>query len=172
MQRVPFSEGWAINRAPGWPVFDDDDDEESVTFYSAPASPDPSSGNTSTYEITASGIVSESSSIPTSGLPTPPPSAGPPIPIGNLIRAAAQRLQENAPDAAPSATPPQSPLRRSQRLAERARLQEESRRAEEDAAARAPVARQEAAAAAAARASPHRGPQRVAKMSTGGVRKQ
>ena len=168
MQRVPFSEGWAINRAPGWPVFDDDDDEESVTFYSAPALPDPSSGNTSTYEITASGIVSESSSIPTSGLPTPPPSAGPPIPIGNLIRAAAQRLQE---DAAPNATPPQSPLRRSQRLAERARLQEESRRAEEDAAARAQAARQEAAAAAAARASPRRGPQRVAKMSTGGVRK-
>ena len=170
MQRIPFNEGWAIAREPGWPVFDDDDDE--VTFHSSPASPDPSSGNTSVYEITASGVISETSSVPTSGLPTPPPSAGPPIPIATLIRAAAQRLQEAAPDAAPNATPPPSPLRRSERLAERARLQEEKRRAEEEAAARAQAAREEAAAAAAARARPRRGPQRVAKMSTGGVRKQ
>ena len=165
MQRIPFNEGWAIAREPGWPVFDDE-----VTFHSSPASPDPSSGNTSTYEITASGVVSETSSIPTSGLPTPPPSAGPPIPIATLIRAAAQRLQEDASDAAPNATPPPSPLRRSERLAARARLQEEERRAEEEAAARTQAARQEEAAAA--RARPRRGPQRVAKMSTGGIRKQ
>ena len=172
MQRIPFSEGWAVTREPGLPVPDDEDDD--VFFEESPASPDPSPTATSVYEITASDVVSESSSIPTSGLPTPPPSAGPPVPIDVLIRAAAQRLQgavpaaaaeaapvadpvvapdaaqgaaqDDAPDAdhAAVATPPPTPLRRSAQLAERAH----------------------------ARACPRRGPQRVAKMSTGGVRKQ
>ena len=164
MQRIPFSNGWALVQDPGWPAPDDDDDY--VSFEEPPASPDPSTGNTSCYEIT--------SSVETSGLPTPPPSAGPPIPIDALIRAAAQRLKEAAPeaaapdaafDAAPApahadadaapdaaiATPPTTPLRRSARLAERARRVKEEE---------APVHPQ-----------PRRGPQRVAKMSTGGVRK-
>ena len=193
MQRIPFAEGWAIAQEPGLPVPIDEDDE--IIFEEAPASPDPSSTATSVYEITASNVISESSSVPTSGLPTPPPTDGPPLPIDELIRKAAQRLQEAAPAAAPeaapeaapkatpeaapeatpeaapeaahdaapeaaldagptaahaaAATPPPSPLRRSARLAERARVGEE----------------------AAARACPRRGPQRVAKMSTGGVRK-
>ena len=194
MQRIPFSEGWAVTREPGLPVPDDEDDD--VFFEESPASPDPSSAATSVYEITASGVVSESSSIPTSGLPTPPPSAGPPVPIDVLVRKAAERLQEAAPIAAPDAgpdapnadpdapgaapdapdavpeaaedaapasdraaiaTPPSTPLRRSARLAERAQRGEEV-------AARA---RQEEAVA---HACPRRGPQRVAKMSTGGVR--
>ena len=192
MQRIPFSEGWAIAQEPGLPDPDDEDDD--VFFEESPASPDPSSAATSVYEITASDVVSESSSIPTSGLPTPPPSAGPPVPIDVLVRKAAQRLQEAAPVAAPDAvpdtpnaaldapdavpdapgaapvaaqdsdraavaTPPTTPIRRSARLAERAHC-------EEEAAARA---RQEEEAAARARL--RRGPQRVAKMSTGGVRK-
>ena len=166
MQRIPFSSGWALARDPGLPVPDDDDDY--VSFEESPASPDPSTGNTSCYEIT--------SSVATSGLPTPPPSAGPPVPIDELVRAAARRLQEATPEAAapdaafdadpdpahaaahaaPSAdraavaTPPTTPLRRSARLAERAR------REEEEEAPRPPL---------------RRGPQRVAKMSTGGVRK-
>ena len=166
MQRVPFSNGWAFVQIPGWPAPDDDDSY--VSFEEAPASPDPSTGDTSCYEIT--------SSVETSGLPTPPPSAGPPIPIDALIRAAAQRLQEDQPEAAAPdaafdadpdpahaaahaapgadqaavATPPTTPLRRSARLAERAR------REEEEEAPRPPL---------------RRGPQRVAKMSTGGVRK-
>ena len=90
MQRVPFSNGWAFVQNPGWPAPDDDD--SSIHFEEAPASPDPSTGDTSCYEIT--------SSVETSGLPTPPPSAGPPIPIDALIRAAALRLQEAAPEAA------------------------------------------------------------------------
>ena len=77
MQRIPFSEGWATLEQPGLPV--PDDEEEEVVFEESPASPDPSSAATSVYEITASGIVSESSSVPTSGLPMPPPSAGPPV---------------------------------------------------------------------------------------------
>ena len=185
MQRIPFSEGWAVTREPGLPVPDDEDDD--VFFEESPASPDPSSAATSVYEITASGVVSESSSIPTSGLPTPPPSAGPPVPIDVLVRKAAARLQEAAPiadpdavpeaaeDAAPAsdraaiATPPSTPLRRSARLAERARR-------EEEAAARARQEREEEVAAralleeAVAHPRPRRGPQRVAKMSTGGVR--
>ena len=171
MQRIPFSNGWALVQDPGWPAPDDDDDY--VSFEEPPASPDPSTGETSCYEIT--------SSVETSGLPTPPPSAGPPIPIDALIRAAAQRLQEDQPeaaapdaafDAAPApahadadaapdtdraaiATPPATPLRRSARLAERAR-----RLQEEEAPVRPPVHPQ-----------PRRGPQRVAKMSTGGVKR-
>ena len=167
MQRIPFSNGWSFAQEPGWPVPDDDDSY--VSFEEPPASPDPSTGDTSCYEIT--------SSVETSGLPTPPPSAGPPVPIDALIRAAALRLQEAAPeaaapdaalDAAPApaqdahagpdaaraaiATPPPTPLRRSARLAERAR------RAQEEEASVDP--------------QPRRGPQRVAKMSTGGIRKQ
>ena len=99
MQKVPFSNGWAFVQDPGWPAPDDDDSY--VSFEEAPASPDPSTGDTSCYEIT--------SSVETSGLPTPPPPAGPPIPI---------QIEEASVD-------PQ----------------------------------------------PRRGPQRVAKMSTGGVKK-
>ena len=146
----------------------DDEDDDYVSFRESPVSPNPSSGDTSCYEIT--------SSIATSGLPTPPPSAGPPVPIDELIRAAARRLQGAAPeaaapdaafDAAPDpaqaaahadpdaaqaavATPPTTPLRRSARLAERARRTEEE---------------------TTVRPQPRRGPQRVAKMSTGGVRR-
>ena len=90
MQRIPFSNGWALVQDPGWPAPDDDGDY--VSSEEPPASPDPSTGNTSCYEIT--------SSVETSGLPTPPPSAGPPIPIDALIRAAAQRLKEDSPEAA------------------------------------------------------------------------
>ena len=208
MQRIPFSEGWAIAQEPGLPDPDDEDDD--VFFEESPASPDPSSAATSVYEITASDVVSESSSIPTSGLPTPPPSAGPPVPIDVLVRTAAQRLQEAAPVAAPDAvpdtpnaaldapdavpdapgaapdapgaapdapdtvpeaavdaapasdraaivTPPSTPLRRSARLAERAQRGEE-------------VAARARPEEAVAHPRPRRGPQRVAKMSTGGVR--
>ena len=157
MQRSTFQEGWAFAR--------EEDDDSSVEFSEPPASPDPSTGNTSVYVITPS--------VETPGPPTPPPSAGPPIPIDALIRAAAQRLQEAAapaaavdadpdpahvaahaaPDAARAAvaTPPTTPLRRSARLAERARRAQ----AEE----------------ASVNPQPRRGPQRVAKMSTGGVKK-
>ena len=85
MQRIPFAGGWAITQEPGLPVPDDEDDD--IIFEESPASPDPSSPATSCYEITASGVVSESSSIPTSGLPTPPPTVAPPVPIAALIRA-------------------------------------------------------------------------------------
>ena len=193
MQRLPFQDGWAFARDPGLPIPVEEDGDDFVLFEEPPASPDPSSAATSVYEITASGVVSESSSIPTSGLPTPPPSAGPPVPIDVLIRKAAERLQEAAPIAAPDAgpdapdadpdapgaapyapdavpeaaedaapasdraaivTPPSTPLRRSARLAERAQREAE----------------------VAARAHPveavvHPRPRRVAKMSTGGVRK-
>ena len=162
MQRIPFQQGWAFAREPGLPVFEDDD--SSITFSEPPASPDPSTGNTSVYAITPS--------VETPGPPTPPPSADPHLHVGDLIRAAASRLQGAAPaaavDAAPNAapeaaaqdaaaTPPATPLRRSARIAARARPVEETpvRPAEE-----APVHPQ-----------PRRGPQRVAKMSTGGVRK-
>ena len=164
MQRIPFQHGWAFAREPGLPVPIEDDDTSSVEFEEPPASPDPSSGDTSVYAITPS--------IETPGPPTPPPSADPHRQIDDLIRAAAQRLQGAAPaaavDAAPNAapeaaaqdaaaTPPATPLRRSARIAARARPVEETpvRPAEE-----APVHPQ-----------PRRGPQRVAKMSTGGVRK-
>ena len=195
MQRLPFQDGWAFARDPGLPIPVEEDGDDFVLFEEPPASPDPSSAATSVYEITASGVVSESSSIPTSGLPTPPPSAGPPVPIDVLIRKAAERLQEAAPIAAPDAgpdapdadpdapgaapyapdavpeaaedaapasdraaiaTPPSTPLRRSARLAERAQRGEEV-------AARARLE-------AVAHPRPRRGPQRVAKMSTGGVR--
>ena len=130
MQRIPFSDGWAFSQEPGLPV--EEDDDSSIVFEESPASPDPSSGATSVYLITPS--------IETPGPPTPPPSADPHRPIDALIRAAAQRLQEAAPaaavDAAPSAapdaavaarasTPPPTPLRRSARIAARARLEEE-----------------------------------------------
>ena len=155
MQRLPFQDGWALTREPGLPVPVEEDDSSFILFEEPPASPGPSSGDTSVYTITPS--------IATPGPPTPPPSAGPPIHIDALIRAAAQRLQgaapvaavDAAPDAAPDAahaavaTPPTTPLRRSARLAERARRNEE----------------------AAPRPPPRRGPQRVAKMSTGGIRK-
>ena len=155
MQRIPFSNGWAFAREPGLPVFEDDDDS-SINFSEPPASPDPSTGNTSVYVITPS--------IETPGPPTPPPSADPHLQVGDLIRAAAARLQGAAPaaavDAAPNAapeaavaaqatTPPTTPLRRSARIAARARVEEE----------------------AAPRSPPRRNPQRVAKMSTGGVKK-
>ena len=142
MQRIPFQQGWAFAREPGLPVFEDDD--SSITFSEPPASPDPSTGNTSVYVITPS--------VETPGPPTPPPSADPHLQIGDLIRAAAQRLQGAAPSAAPedaAATPPTTPLRRSARIAARARPVEE-----------APV-----------QPPPRRGPQRVAKMSTGGIKK-
>ena len=84
MQRIPFTEGWAITQEPGLPVPDDKEDD--VIFEESPASPDPSSTATSVYEITASNVVSESSSIPTSGLPTPPPTVDPPVPIAALQR--------------------------------------------------------------------------------------
>ena len=161
MQRIPFQQGWAFAREPGLPVFEDDD--SSITFSEPPASPDPSTGNTSVYAITPS--------VETPGPPTPPPSADPHLQVGDLIRAAAARLQEAAPaaavDAAPNAaleepaaaqdaaaTPPTTPLRRSARIAARARASEETRVVEE-----------------APRPPPRRGPQRVAKMSTGGVSK-
>ena len=165
MQRIPFQRGWAFAREPGLPVpIEDDDSSSTVEFEEPPASPDPSSGDTSVYAITPS--------IETPGPPTPPPSADPHLHVGDLIRAAAQRLQGAAPaaavDAAPNAapeaaattasTPPATPLRRSARIPARARQIEEApvRPAEE-----APVHPQ-----------PRRGPQRVAKMSTGGVPKQ
>ena len=164
MQRIPFQRGWAFAREPGLPIEEDDDSSSTVEFEEAPASPDPSSGDTSVYAITPS--------IETPGPPTPPPSADPHLHIGDLVRAAVQRLQEAAPaaavDAAPNAapeaaattasTPPATPLRRSARIAARAHPIEEApvRPAEE-----APV-----------QPLPRRGPQRVAKMSTGGVRKQ
>ena len=66
MQRIPFNKGWAYTQEPGLPVADDDDDE--IVFEESPASPDPSSADTLCYEITASGVVSESSSIPMRGL--------------------------------------------------------------------------------------------------------
>ena len=158
MQRIPFQQGWAFAREPGLPVFEDDD--SSITFSEPPASPDPSTGNTSVYVITPS--------VETPGPPTPPPSADPYLHVGDLIRAAAARLQgaapaaavDAAPDAAPeepaaaqdaAATPPTTPLRRSARIAARARAH-----LEEEAAPRPP---------------PRRGPQRVAKMSTGGVKR-
>ena len=162
MQRLPFQEGWAFARDPGLPIPVEEDDDSSVEFSEPPASPDPSSGDTSVYEITPS--------VETPGPPTPPPSADPHRPIDALIRAAAQRLQEAAPaaavDAAPSAapdaavaarasTPPLTPLHRSARIAARARLEEEEARPAEE----------------APRPPPRRGPQRVAKMSTGGVSK-
>ena len=162
MQRIPFTDGWAFSREPGLPVPVEEDDDSSIVFEESPASPDPSSGDTSVYQITPS--------IETPGPPTPPPSADPHRPIDALIRAAAQRLQEAAPaaavDAAPSAapdaavaarasTPPPTPLRRSARIAARARLEEEEARPVEE----------------APRPPPRRGPQRVAKMSTGGVSK-
>ena len=72
MQRIPFcAGGWTLERDPGLPAPDDKEDE--VIFGEPPASPDPSSPATSCYEIAASNVVSESSSIPTSGLPTLPP---------------------------------------------------------------------------------------------------
>ena len=108
MQRIPYQEGWAFTQEPRWPVPDEEEDDD-VVFQSSPASPDPSSGATSVYEITASGIVSESSSVPTSGLPTPPPTADPPIPIDVLIRTAAQRLQGAAPEAVQEAAPVAAP---------------------------------------------------------------
>ena len=162
MQRIPFTDGWAFSREPGLPVPIEDDDDSSIVFEDAPASPDPSSGDTSVYQITPS--------IETPGPPTPPPSADPNRPIDELIRAAAQRLQADpaaAVDAAPSAapdaavadrasTPPPTPLRRSARVAARARLEVEKAQPEEE----------------APRPPPRRGPQRVAKMSTGGVPKQ
>ena len=158
MQRIPFQHGWAFAREPGLPVPIEDDDTSSVEFEEPPASPDPSSGDTSVYAITPS--------IETPGPPTPPPSADPHRQIDDLIRAAAQRLQGAAPaaavDAAPNAapeaaaaaraaaaTPPTTPLRRSARIAARARPIE----------------------AAPVHPQPRRGPQRVAKMSTGGVKK-
>ena len=164
MQRIPFNGGWAFVREPGLPIPQDPDSDDSITFEEPPASPDPSSGDTSVYTITPS--------VETPGPPTPPPSADPNRPIDALIRAAAQRLQEAAPaaavdaapeaasDAAPAAvvTPPSTPLRRSARLAERAQR-------EGGVAARArPVE-------AVAHPRPRRGPPRVAKMSTGGVPK-
>ena len=167
MQRIPFQSGWAFAREPGLPVpIEDDDSSSTVEFEEAPASPDPSSGDTSVYAITPS--------VETPGPPTPPPSADPHLHVGDLIRAAAQRLQGAAPaaavapNAAPEAaaadpeaavaTPPTTPLRRSARLAARAHREAETARArqEEEAAPRQP---------------PRRGPQRVAKMSTGGVRR-
>ena len=166
-RRIPFNDGWAFAREPGLPVEADTSSDSSIVFEEAPASPDPSSGDTSVYAITPS--------VETPGPPTPPPSADPHLHVGDLIRAAAQRLQGAAPaaavDAAPNAapeaaaatedaatTPPATPLRRSARIAARARPVEEApvRPAEE-----APVHPQ-----------PRRGPQRVAKMSTGGVPKQ
>ena len=156
MQRIPFQDGWAFTREPGLPVPVEEDDEDSITFEEPPASPDPSSGDTSVYVITPS--------VETPGPPTPPPSADPHLHVGDLIRAAAQRLQGAAPaaavDAAPNAapeaaaqdaaaTPPATPLRRSARIAARARPVEET----------------------PAHPQPRRGPQRVAKMSTGGVRR-
>ena len=152
-RRIPFNGGWAFVREPGLPVpVKEDDDNSSITFEEPPASPDPSSGDTSVYMITPS--------VETPGPPTPPPSADPHRPIDALIRAAAQRLQEAAPAAAvdaapeaavaaPEATPPTTPLRRSARIAARARVREEP----------------------APRSPPRRNPQRVAKMSTGGVKK-
>ena len=168
MQRIPFQSGWAFAREPGLPVpIEDDDSSSTVEFEEPPASPDPSSGDTSVYAITPS--------VETPGPPTPPPSADPHLHVGDLIRAAAQRLQGAAPaaavdaatNAAPGAatatedaatTPPATPLCRSARIAARARPVEEApvRPAEE-----APVHPQ-----------PRRGPQRVAKMSTGGIRRQ
>ena len=152
-RRIPFQDGWAFTREPGLPVpVEEDDDDSSITFEEPPASPDPSSGNTSVYMITPS--------VETPGPPTPPPSADPHRHIDAIIRAAAQRLQGAAPaaavDAAPNAapeaaaaaqdaaaTPPTTPLRRSARIAARARQERE--------------------------AAPR--PQRVAKMSTGGVKR-
>ena len=163
MQRIPFSSGWAFAREPGLPVPVEADSDDSITFEEPPASPDPSSGDTSVYVITPS--------IETPGPPTPPPSADPHLQIGDLIRAAAQRLQGAAPaaavDAAPNAapeaaaqdaaaTPPATPLRRSARIAARAQPVETSVHPVEE----APV-----------HPLPRRGPQRVAKMSTGGVRR-
>ena len=174
MQRIPFNGGWAFVREPGLPIPLEADSDDSIHFEEPPASPDPSSGDTSVYVITPS--------IETPGPPTPPPSADPHLHVGDLIRAAAQRLQGAAPaaavDAAPNAapeaadpeaavaTPPSTPLRRSARLAERARREEEdaARAREEEVAARALPEE------AAAHPLPRRGPQRVAKMSTGGVR--
>ena len=63
MQRIPFTEGLAHMQEPGLPVPDNEDDD--IIFEQPPASPDPSSTATSVYEITASNVVSESSSVPT-----------------------------------------------------------------------------------------------------------
>ena len=94
-RRIPFNDGWAFTREPGLPVpVGEDDDDDSITFEEPPASPDPSSGNTSVYMITPS--------VETPGPPTPPPSADPHRPIDALIRAAAQRLQDAAPAADPA----------------------------------------------------------------------
>ena len=98
MQRIPFNGGWAFVREPGLPVpVDPDSDDDSVTFEEPPASPDPSSGDTSVYAITPS--------VETPGPPTPPPSADPHLQVGDLIRAAVVRLQGAAPAAAPNAAP-------------------------------------------------------------------
>ena len=164
MQRIPFQSGWAFAREPGLPVpIEDDDSSSTVEFEEPPASPDPSSGDTSVYAITPS--------VETPGPPTPPPSADPHLHVGDLIRAAASRLQGAAPaaavDAAPNAapeaaaqdaaaTPPATPLRRSARIAARAHPVEAPVHPEEE----APV-----------HPLPRRGPNRVAKMSTGGVRR-
>ena len=176
MQRIPIASGWT-SQEPGWPVTDDEDDEY-VSFGEPPASPDPSSLSsppTSCYEITASGVISESTSIPTSeltsarasastsGLPTPPPPAHAPLfPVADIIRAAARRLQEEAAQAAAhaaaqaaahAAAQAATSPRRSTRIRERAEREEA------------------AAAIVSAHARLRRTPQRVAKMSTGGVRK-
>ena len=158
MQRIPFNGGWAFVREPGLPIPQDPDSDDSITFEEPPASPDPSSGDTSVYAITPS--------VETPGPPTPPPSADPHLQVGDLIRAAVVRLQGAAPAAAPNAapeaaaqdaaaTPPATPLRRSARIAARAQPVEAVNPIEE-----APV-----------HPPPRRGPNRVAKMSTGGVRK-
>ena len=98
MQRLPFQEGWAFARDPGLPIPVEEDDDSSVTFSEPPASPDPSTGDTSVYVITPS--------VETPGPPTPPPSADPYLHVGDLIRAAAARLQEAAaPNAALDADP-------------------------------------------------------------------
>ena len=191
MQRIPFSEGWAYAQEPGFPVANDDDDE--IVFEEPPASPDPSSADTSCYEITASGVISESSSIPTSGLPTPPPTVTPPVPIAALIRAAARRLQDAAqgaaPDAAQDAAPDAAPdaAQDAAQDAGQDTAPDAAPDADRDTARaavltpsplrrsariRKRVRRAEAAeSAASARARLRRAPQKVAKMSTGGARK-
>ena len=99
-RRIPFNDGWAFAREPGLPVEADISSDSSIVFEEAPASPDPSSGDTSVYAITPS--------VETPGPPTPPPSADPPRHIDDLIRAAAQRLQGAAPAAAADAAPPEA----------------------------------------------------------------
>ena len=173
MLRIPFADGWAITQEPGLPVADEE--EDNVLFEEPPASPDPSSPATSCYEITASGVVSESSSIPTSGLPTPPPTVTPPIPIAALIRAAAQRLQEAVPDAAPVAAQdaaqaaPDAAQATWDAAPDAAREPPRPRRSQRIEERNQRVA--SAAASIDARARLRRTPQRVAKMLTGGVRK-